>query len=65
MDNEFPIVGTVMTVVAFLIFVAIVWWAYSSKSKKRFEQAEQAPFALPDTADGVISSDHSTKQETD
>ncbi|MCL2871615.1 MAG: cbb3-type cytochrome c oxidase subunit 3 [Betaproteobacteria bacterium] len=53
-----------MTVVAFVIFVGIVWWTYSNGRKERFEQAEQAPFALPDTADGV-SSDNSTKQETD
>jgi cytochrome c oxidase cbb3-type subunit 4 len=58
------VIGTVMTVVAIVIFAGIVWWAYSGRSKQRFEQAAQEPFALPDTAEG-INSDNSTKQDID
>lgn len=34
--------ATVLTTVAFLI---VVVWAYSSKNKKRFEEAANLPFA--------------------
>lgn len=34
----------VMTVLAFVSFMGIVLWAYSSKSKKRFDEAARLPF---------------------
>lgn len=37
---------TIMTVVAFLTFIGIVIWAYSSKRKKAFDEA--ARMALED-----------------
>lgn len=37
---------TIMTVVAFLTFIGIVIWAYSSKRKKSFDEA--ARMALED-----------------
>jgi cytochrome c oxidase cbb3-type subunit 4 len=36
------------TVLAFLTFVGIVWWAYSGKRKQRFEEAARLPFADED-----------------
>lgn len=33
------------TVLLLVIFVAIVIWAYSSKRKKRFDEAANLPFA--------------------
>lgn len=33
------------TVFAFAAFIAVCWWAFSSKRKKRFEEAAQLPFA--------------------
>jgi cytochrome c oxidase cbb3-type subunit 4 len=42
----------VMTVLAFITFVGIVYWAYSGKRKAQFEAAANAPFALPDDAEG-------------
>lgn len=32
------------TVVLFAVFIGIVWWAYSGKSKSRFNEASQLPF---------------------
>ena len=32
------------TVVLFAVFIGIVWWAYSGKSKRRFNEASQLPF---------------------
>jgi cytochrome c oxidase cbb3-type subunit 4 len=57
------IAGTVTTVVAFAAFVGIVAWAYSARRKRAFDEAANAPFALPDeTEDGrVVASRGSEK----
>jgi cytochrome c oxidase cbb3-type subunit 4 len=36
------------TVVLFAAFIGIVIWAWSSKSKKRFNEAAQLPFNEPE-----------------
>ncbi|HNA82169.1 MAG TPA: cbb3-type cytochrome c oxidase subunit 3 [Thiobacillaceae bacterium] len=36
--------GSVMTVLSFVIFVAIVWWAYHKGNKQKFEDAANLPF---------------------
>ncbi|MDR1530563.1 MAG: cbb3-type cytochrome c oxidase subunit 3 [Burkholderiales bacterium] len=38
--------GSVLTVCAFLVFIGIVIWAFSSRRKKDFDEAARAPFAL-------------------
>jgi cytochrome c oxidase cbb3-type subunit 4 len=40
--------GSVITVLAFVTFVGIVVWAYSKRRKRAFDDAANAPFALPD-----------------
>jgi cytochrome c oxidase cbb3-type subunit IV len=35
----------VITTLSFLVFIGIVVWAYSPKSKSRFDEAAQLPFA--------------------
>ena len=44
----YSIAGTVTTVVSFVAFIAIVAWAWSAKRRKAFDEAANAPFALPD-----------------
>ena len=44
----YSVVASAMTVTSFLIFIAIVAWAYSKHRKQPYEDAAQAPFALPD-----------------
>ena len=34
----------IVTVLAFLGFLGIVWWAYGGRRKSRFEEAALAPF---------------------
>lgn len=36
---------SLITTVSFLCFVGIVFWAYSSRQKSRFEEAANLPFA--------------------
>jgi len=43
---------SIMTVVTFITFIGIVFWAYSRKRKSAFDEAANAPFALPDDAEG-------------
>jgi len=54
MDTQ-TLLHSIMTVVTFITFIGIVAWAYSRKRKKAFEAAANAPFALPDDAEGPES----------
>ena len=36
------------TVLVFLAFVGICWWAFSPRRKKRFEEAAKLPFSDDD-----------------
>ncbi|MEZ5653392.1 MAG: cbb3-type cytochrome c oxidase subunit 3 [Burkholderiaceae bacterium] len=51
---------TILLVLCFLAFVGIVYWAYSPKSKRRFDEAANLPFADEGLAD---SSRLGTEQE--
>lgn len=37
-------IGSVVTVLFFVLFIAIVWWAFHRENKKSFEDAAQLPF---------------------
>ncbi len=41
---EAGFIGSVMTVLFFLIFVAIVWWAFHKGNKQKFDDAANLPF---------------------
>ncbi|MCF2947065.1 cbb3-type cytochrome c oxidase subunit 3 [Paraglaciecola aquimarina] len=36
--------GSIYTVVVFVSFIGIVWWAFSNKSKANFDEAEKLIF---------------------
>ena len=48
-------IGSTTTVVSFVAFVGIVVWAWSGRRERQFDEAANAPFALPDDADGVAA----------
>ena len=55
--NLFSFLGSATTVLAFVAFVGIVVWAFSSRRRQAFEEAANAPFALPDDVyDGAAGS---------
>ena len=58
--NFYTILGTATTVLAFVAFLGIVAWAWGSGRRKAFDEAANAPFALPDETDG-ISGDNSKR----
>jgi cytochrome c oxidase cbb3-type subunit 4 len=35
----------ILTLIAFVCFIGIAWWAYSRKRRARFEEAANLPFA--------------------
>ncbi|MDD5389650.1 MAG: cbb3-type cytochrome c oxidase subunit 3 [Gallionellaceae bacterium] len=37
-------VGSVVTVVFFVLFIVIVWWAFLRGNKQKFDDAAQLPF---------------------
>lgn len=41
-------IRSALTVVLFLVFLGIVFWAYSKKSKRAFDEAAQLPFEEDD-----------------
>ena len=46
--GAYDIVSIVTTVLAFVAFLGIVAWAYGRGRRKAFDDAANAPFALPD-----------------
>jgi cytochrome c oxidase cbb3-type subunit 4 len=49
--SAYNIVSIVTTVLAVVAFVGIVVWAYGRGRRKAFDEAANAPFALPDEND--------------
>ena len=41
---DINLMRSVVTVLAFALFIGIVVWAWSSRNKTRFEEAAQLPF---------------------
>jgi cytochrome c oxidase cbb3-type subunit 4 len=55
---------SLMTVVSFLTFIGIIWWAYGVKANRgRFDEAAQLPFSdeATDRAELGLSSDGGKK----
>lgn len=38
------LLGSIGTVLFFVVFVAIVWWAFHRENKQKFDDAAQLPF---------------------
>jgi len=49
--------GSVFTLISFVVFVGIVAWACSSRRKQAFDVAAQEPFALPDETENIRGAD--------
>lgn len=66
----FTFLGSATTVISFLAFIAIVVWAFSSRRRQAFDEAANAPFALPDDAgdgtapDGANSNDNRAERRS-
>ncbi|GAA5184004.1 CcoQ/FixQ family Cbb3-type cytochrome c oxidase assembly chaperone [Niveibacterium umoris] len=38
------LIHSLTTVISFVLFIGICWWAYSSHTKSRFDEAARIPF---------------------
>ena len=41
-------ISGIVTVVFIIVFIGIVWWAFSTRNKQRFEEDARLPFADDD-----------------
>jgi cytochrome c oxidase cbb3-type subunit 4 len=44
----------VSTLLAFIAFIGIVWWAWRGRSRKGFDEAAQLPFADDEQHDRTV-----------
>jgi cytochrome c oxidase cbb3-type subunit 4 len=49
--DAYSTLASIFTVLSFVVFVGIVFWAYSARRKRSFDAAANEPFALPDEAE--------------
>lgn len=60
---------SIITLVCFLAFLGIVWWAYGRKRKARFDEAANLPFADDEmqqhTLEANSRSPRSSNEESD
>ena len=41
---DINLLRSIVTVVAFVVFIGIVFWAWSRRNKERFDEASRLPF---------------------
>ena len=46
---------TIITTISFIIFAGIVYWAYSSRQRARFDEAANLPFVDSDVPGNVVA----------
>jgi len=54
MTTELFDARSMVTVISFITFIGIVWWAYSGRRKSAFDEAAWLPFADEDNADKAV-----------
>lgn len=56
-------VRSLITVACFVAFLLIVFWAYNSKQKTRFDEAANLPFADDDMQHRTLQSNDVSKKQ--
>ena len=54
----------IITVVSFIVFLLIVWWAYSGRQKKRFDEAANLPFADDEMQERTVETQQAVNRKT-
>lgn len=55
---DYAITGTIFTLIVFVVFIGIVIWAYSKRSKAGFDEAANLIFADEDKKEKQESGTH-------
>ena len=53
---------SILTVLSFVLFLGIAWWAFHGRNKARFEEAANLPFADDDDDRAALAARGSTTQ---
>ena len=53
--NVYSMISIATTVLSFVLFLGIVAWAYGKGRREAFDEAANAPFALPDDTDDATA----------
>ena len=48
-------ISGIITAIFILVFIGIVWWAFSKGNKQRFEEDARLPFQDDDDSQGIPS----------
>jgi cytochrome c oxidase cbb3-type subunit 4 len=48
MENFIPYLSAVSTVLGLIVFLGIIWWAWSAKRQPANQESAELPFDLPD-----------------
>lgn len=64
MDHIAAYLSATSAAVGLLIFLGIIWWAWSASRKKANEESAKLPFLLPDEFDAE-SEKRSNEQDTE
>jgi len=54
----------IVTVVSFVVFLLIVFWAYSGRQKKRFDEAANLPFADEEMQEKTVAELQASNDDT-
>jgi cytochrome c oxidase cbb3-type subunit 4 len=60
MNMDFTLIDSVLTVVVMVVFIGIVFWAWSSRRATAFNEAANLPF----TEDEPVSAEQHTKENS-
>ncbi|MEI6737651.1 MAG: cbb3-type cytochrome c oxidase subunit 3 [Pseudomonadota bacterium] len=58
---DLTVLRSLVTLISFIVFIGIVFWAWSGKNRARFQEAAMLPFADDDIANRVDAPRHSAK----
>ncbi|QWT46361.1 cbb3-type cytochrome oxidase subunit 3 [Azospira inquinata] len=51
------------TVVSFVLFLGIVWWAFGKHSRRNFDEAAKLPFADDETDEATLRLDREDQRK--
>jgi cytochrome c oxidase cbb3-type subunit IV len=57
------LLGSIVTVVFFVLFIGIVWWAYHKDNRSKFDQAANLPFEEDSDAVQSGAPDHTARSK--
>jgi cytochrome c oxidase cbb3-type subunit 4 len=54
---------SIATLISFVLFIGVIWWAYRGKNAEGFDEAAMLPFALDEFPEAGTATPTGTQQE--